>query len=130
VQRQQERYLASLAQDGTVTGGCTAAQVSLHTVYAWREQDPSFVVREFEAKESFADMIEREMVRRGIHGTAKPVYQGGELVGHVQEYSDALLQRLASAARPAKFRERVDVNQASTIVVRVVSARLDPTSVT
>jgi hypothetical protein len=125
VQAQQAAYLASLAQDGTLSGGCTAAHCSAHTVYLWREQDPTFVVREYEAREQFADMIEREMVRRGVHGYKKPVYQGGELVGHVQEYSDSLLQKLAGAARPQKFRERLDVNSAQTIVVRVVSSRID-----
>jgi hypothetical protein len=125
VEAQQESYLRHLSLDGTVTGGCKAAHISIHTVYTWREQDPSFVTREYEAREAFADVVEREMVRRGIHGVVKPVYQGGEQVGEVREYSDSLLAKLAGAARPNKFRERVDVSSSQSIVVRIVSARID-----
>jgi hypothetical protein len=129
VQHQQDVYLASLRQDGTLTGGCTAAHVSAHTIYWWREHDETFPIREREALEAFADMLEREIVRRGVHGTSKPIYHQGELVGHTTEYSDRLLELAAKASRPSKFRERLDVNTNTSIVIRVVSARVDPLSV-
>ena len=54
-----------------------------------------------------ADMLEDEAVRRAKDGVERPVYQGGKLVGHVQEYSDTLLIFLLKGARPEKYRDRV-----------------------
>ena len=54
-----------------------------------------------------ADTLEDEAVRRAKDGVEKPVYQGGKLVGHVQEYSDTLLIFLLKGARPEKYRDRV-----------------------
>jgi hypothetical protein len=129
LQRQQDLYLESLRKDGTLTGGTSAAHISPHTVYWWRENDETFPLREREAIEAFADMLEQEIVRRGVHGVTKPVYQGGELVGETVEYSDRLLELAAKAVRPGKFRERLDVTNTQNIVVRVVSARIEPAAV-
>ena len=54
------------------------------------------------------NMLEDEAIRRAKDGVReKPVYQGGKLVGHVQEYSDTLLIFLLKGARPEKYRDRV-----------------------
>jgi hypothetical protein len=42
----------------------------------------------------------REAWRRAVKGCRKPVYQGGQLVGYVREFSDLLLIFLIKAARP------------------------------
>lgn len=105
----KERYLRAIALAGTLTAGCKAARVSPHTVYQWREMDDSFVFSEREAQSAFADALEQEAVRRAWHGIDKPVYQGGELVGHIREYSDSLLIFTLKAVRPEKYRDRYDV---------------------
>jgi hypothetical protein len=122
----QRAYIEAVARNGTLTGACKAARISVHTVYAWRERDETFVIREHEAREAFADTLEREMVRRGVHGVQQPVFQRGRLVGYVVEYSDQLLIKLIRAARPEKYRERFSVDSAERIIVRVLSARVDP----
>jgi len=38
-----------------------------------------------------ADSLEDEAVRRARDGYDKPVYQQGQCVGHVREYSDTLM---------------------------------------
>lgn len=116
-QAQKERYLRAIGQVGTLTAGCKAAKASPHTVYKWREHDETFALQEQQARNAFADLLEEEAVRRAHKGVKKPVYQGGELVGHIDEYSDTLLIFLLKAVRPDKYRERVDMRHSGGVNV-------------
>jgi hypothetical protein len=49
--------------------------------------------------------IEDEMLRRGVEGWDEPVYQKGELVGHVRKYSDQMLAQLHRIRRPDLYRD-------------------------
>lgn len=53
------------------------------------------------------DALEDEAVRRAHEGVLKPVFQQGKEVGHVREYSDALMVTMLKARRPEKFKDRV-----------------------
>lgn len=103
----QEAVLAILAATGNVSKACESCGVGRRTYYHWLE-DPAFAQRVADAKEEAADALEAEARRRAHDGTSKPVYQGGKLVGHVQEYSDTLLIFLLKGCRPEKYRERAD----------------------
>jgi hypothetical protein len=120
--QQQQRYLSAVAKSGTLTAGCKAARVSPHTVYRWRE-DAAFAEEEAIARESFADALEQEAVRRAWRGvkTVRPIYARGEMVGEVveTEYSDALMVLMLKALRPEKYRERVETRQTGDIAIRV-----------
>lgn len=105
-----ERYLRTLTETGTLTHSARAAKISPMTVYAWREHDTAFLVAEQQAKDAFADNLEKEAVRRAWHGTLKPVYQAGIRVGYIRQHSDTLLIFMLKAVRPDKYRERVDVS--------------------
>ncbi|MDP2936788.1 MAG: hypothetical protein Q8O86_09895 [Dehalococcoidia bacterium] len=50
-------------------------------------------------------------------GTEKPVFQGGQQVGVVREYSDVLLIFLLKGARPEKYRDnlKADVNHSGQV---------------
>lgn len=72
-----------------------------------------------DALEQSADMLEKEALRRAVKGVKKPVYQGGELVGHVQVYSDSLMQTLLKAARPDKFKDRVQSESTTVSEVKI-----------
>jgi hypothetical protein len=122
--QKKERYLRAVARTGTLTAGCRAARVSPNTVYEWREMDDTFVLAEHQARNEFADQLEIEAVRRAWHGTKKPVYQGGALVGYVQEFSDGLLMFSLKALRPEKYRERFDVTTAGQPMIKQVDADL------
>jgi hypothetical protein len=60
-----------------------------------------------DAIEAGTDVLEEEAKRRALFGVEKPVFQKGELVGHVQEYSDTLMIFLLKGRNPNKFKERV-----------------------
>lgn len=86
-QAQKERYLRALANVGTLTAGCKAARVSPHTVYQWREMDTEFLVREHEAREACADVLEAIVMRRA------------------KQRSDILAMFMLKGMRPAKFKD-------------------------
>jgi hypothetical protein len=112
---QKARYLRAVEQVGTLRAGCKAARVSHNTVYAWRELDEVFAMAENQARSTFADGLEEEVVRRARDGYDRPVYQGGELVGYERVYSDNLLWKLLQAVRPEKYRDKLDLNVASVV---------------
>lgn len=102
-------FLGALIETANVTTAAERADVGRATVYDHRKRDPDFAKAWDEAKEIGADALEDEAVRRAKEGTLKPVFQGGELVGHVREYSDTLLIFLLKGAKPAKYRERFEL---------------------
>lgn len=101
------KLLAGLMDGSTVTLAAEAAGIDRATAYRWRDNDKEFATAWDEALEAGTDRLEEEALRRARFGVAKPVYQGGKLVGAVQEYSDTLMIFLLKGRRPDKFRDRV-----------------------
>lgn len=120
-QRARELFLKELAERGNVSDAAEAAGVGRRTAYQWREGDADFAALWAEAIERAADRLEREAWRRAVEGTDKPVYQGGELVGYVREYSDTLMQTLLKATRPDKYRERQEVQHGGRVAIEYVN---------
>lgn len=124
--KKQEAFLAALAQRGNVSEACQAAGIGRRTVYQWRDADKDFAAAWDGALDEAADTMEREAFRRAVEGTEKPVFQQGQEVGRIREYSDTLLIFLLKAARPEKYRERQQIEQSGTTKIEVVYA--DPAS--
>lgn len=120
----QQRYLAGLPKFFTVSGALTAAGVTMEQLRRWRERDGAFLVQEQDARNTMADRLEQEAVRRAFKGIRVPVYQGGLLAGHMTQFSDALLTLLLKAMRPEKYRDRADI-QVTQPIIKVV-AGFDP----
>lgn len=96
-----------LASGMSVKAAAAAAGVDRTTALRWKNEDPEFRKAWEDAVEAGADVLEDEAFRRARDGVQKPVYQGGELVGHVQEYSDTLMQLLLRGRRPGRYKDRV-----------------------
>ena len=124
--RKQTLYLAGVARDGTLTTGCKSARIDPRTVYGWRETDPTFVLRERQAKDALSDALEAEATRRATRGVQQPVYQAGRLVGYRTEYSDALLVLLLKANRTDRYREKLELQVPQ--VIKAIGG-VDPTEV-
>jgi hypothetical protein len=115
-------FLETLERTGNVTLAARAAGVSRNTPYEYRETHPDhpFVEEWEQAAEVSTDVLEAEARRRAQMGVAEPVFGslrnadgkviGMGQIGAVQKYSDTLLIFLLKAARPAKYRDRFDVN--------------------
>lgn len=121
--KKAEAFLAALSDGRSVTSACQVALISKPAAYAWRKEDKDFAAAWDDAVETGTDLLEDEARRRAQDGVEKPVYQGGECVGHVREYSDTLMIFLLKARRPEKYRERHDVNHGGTVGVEISDAR-------
>lgn len=108
----KSRFIEELRSGDHVVLACKALGIAKQTVYDWREIDSAFAAQWAEAIDESTERLEKEAYRRAFAGTSKPVYQGGELVGHIQEYSDTLTIFLLKSRNPDKYRERhsLDVN--------------------
>ena len=103
------RFLKAYATVCQVTLAARMAGIDRGTHYDWLQKDPEYRAKFERAQEVAIQALEDEAVRRAYEGVERPVYQGGEKVGVIREYSDTLLIFLLKGLRPAKYRERYDV---------------------
>ena len=102
-QKQKDSFIDALSQTGNITKSCVASGISRRVAYNFREKDKAFSEAWDDALETGTDALEAEAWRRATKGTERPVYQGGKLVGHIQEYSDVLLIFLLKGKRPKVY---------------------------
>lgn len=105
----QAKFIASLRMYGVVAVAIRAAKINRTTLYDHRHKDANFAAKWADALEDAADALESEARRRAERGTLRPVFQRGEKVGSVREYSDTLMLAMLKAARPEKFRDNAKV---------------------
>lgn len=99
------KFLDALAHTGIVTDAARAAHIERKTAYDEYARNPKFAAAWEAALEQAIEGMEIEARRRAVEGFERPIYQGGELVGQVREYSDVLLIFMLKAHRPDKYRE-------------------------
>jgi hypothetical protein len=117
----KEVFLEVLAKTGIVGEAAKAAGFNRRTAYRYRLEDPEFASDWDDAVEQAVDMLEKEAWRRASQGVLKPIFQGGDQVGEVREYSDTLLIFLLKGNRPRKFHRPTDVN----LNVQDIDAKID-----
>ncbi len=116
----KKKFLTAFAEVGVVTYAARAAKVTRQAAYLARKIDPKFAARWDEAIEDSTQVMEAEAIRRAVKGTLKPVFQKGEQVGSVREYSDTLLMFLLKSRRPPVYRDgQAQPDQSQTQVVPV-----------
>ena len=87
----ERAFLSTLEKTGSIAGSAKAAKAGRQTVYDHMKADPDFADRCREALEAAEDNLETELRRRAVEGEEVPVYFNGEVVGHSNRKSDALL---------------------------------------
>lgn len=102
-EHKRARFLEALAAGDSVRAAAAAAGVSPAEPYVWRRSDSGFKAAWLAAEEAGTDLIEEEAFRRAVKGVEKPVYRGGEVVGHVADYSDTMLMFLLKSRRPERY---------------------------
>ena len=100
-------FLETLRETANVSRSAKIAGVSRKTAYKHRETSETFRDAWDDAIEEGLDYLEEEARRRAFEGTQKPVYQRGELVGHVREFSDTLTIFLLKGRRPEVYGDRL-----------------------
>lgn len=99
----REAFLERLRRGDTPTIAANTVGICGTTARSWRNKDPEFAEQWLEALQDGTDALEQEAIRRGKEGVDRPVFQGGECVGFVREYSDTLLIKALEARDPARF---------------------------
>lgn len=111
----KSRFLEAFRQTGVILSAAEAAGCARRSIYNWLEHDEEFAAAYRQAEVESTERLEREMIRRAVEGTEKPVFQGGQLVGKIREYSDTLLIFALKARKPHVYRERVEVQHSGEI---------------
>ncbi len=114
-QRAREIFLEELTKTCCVLRSAAAAGIERRRLYEMRDKEPEFAEAWDKALDAGTDVLEAEAIRRAVEGVDEPVYQGGELVGHVRKYSDTLLARLLDAHKPDKYRQRSEVKHTGSV---------------
>lgn len=99
-------FLVGLRRHANVSRAAKDAGVNRRTAQRERVNSGAFAEAWDDALEEGLDYLEEEARRRAYEGTLKPVYNRGELVGHVREFSDTLTIFLLKGGRPEKYAER------------------------
>lgn len=117
----QRAFLAALSVHGVITRAANEANINRETHYQWMRADEDYVRAFADAMERAADNLEAEVYRRAVEGVDEPVYgplgpgEGSGRIGTIRRYSDSLLTLAVKAARPEKFRERVDTRHSGAV---------------
>lgn len=109
VQLKKQKFLENYQAIGTITGASKAVGICRTQHYDWLKNDETYAEAFAQAEHSVADMLEEEAIRRAVQGVERPVYQGGKLVGMVQDYSDTLLIFLMKGLKPDRYQQRTTV---------------------
>lgn len=103
---QKALYVEEFAKTARNDKSAEAAGVAVTKAYKWCKDDEAFGEALADARIAARQVLEDAAVHRGVSGNARPIFQGKELVGFEQVYSDGLLQFVMKGADPEKYRDR------------------------
>lgn len=131
-ERARRRYLITLAQTGLKTAAAQAAGVALPVVQQTVKADEAFAECVHEAMEEFRDSLEKEAIRRAVHGTAEPVVgrigkDTDGIITYVVKYSDRLLELLLKK-NILEYQDRMNIDMNVQGGVLVAHAPTTPVS--
>lgn len=96
----EDKFIEALSENGgNVTRAAATANISRQAAYDRYHANDVFRSRWEIAQWEGVDVALAEVHRRGVEGVERPVFQGGEQVGTVREYSDSLLMFLVKGRR-------------------------------
>lgn len=116
-------FLESLRRLGVVASAASTAGVSRAAPYKLRDRDAGFAAEMQDALAESVEVLEAEAWRRATTGVAEPVFNRGEVVGHVTRYSDQLLITLLKGHHPGRYREKYEVS--SSVTMAAVQGKID-----
>ena len=117
-------FLQKLREGVPILKAAAQVDVPHMTLYNRRKTDEKF---DQAWKDALAEgekvtiaRLEQEADRRAIEGYEKPIYQGGELVGSEQRYSDTLLMFRLNGLASDRYRQRSEVALQADVTINVV----------
>lgn len=118
--RKQRLFLRGFASTGVVLDGLLAAGVSRDVEHYWRKNDEAYLALFRVAEAHAADIVEREAIRRAVHGYEEPVIfqgqptivtdeaTGKEKVYTTRKYSDGLMALVLKGRRREVYGDKVE----------------------
>ncbi len=97
-------FLSALADGATVGEATTEAGINRATAYRWKESDAEFAAAWDESLEEGTELLEREAVRRAVHGVEEPVVYQGQLTPIYEHNPDGTLRMVETRERNAAGR--------------------------
>ncbi|MBA4049202.1 MAG: terminase [Sphingomonas sp.] len=97
------KFLKKLAVTANVSASARAAGISKSALYDHRARHSGFAKAWDEAIGEALDELEQAVIDRAKDGVEKPVFFGGNQIGTVRSYSDALAMFLLRARRPEVY---------------------------
>lgn len=97
------KFLKKLALTANVSASARAAGISTSALYDHRARHPAFAKAWDDAIGAALDELEQAVIDRAKDGVEKPVFYGGNQIGTVRSYSDALAMFLLRARRPEVY---------------------------
>lgn len=97
------QFLENLRKTGNPSQSADLCGITLNPVGYLRTKDPEFAQLYDFCLGCYAESLREAAHRRAVEGVQKPVFGGrfkDEIVGHITEYSDSLLQTLLKGAFP------------------------------
>jgi hypothetical protein len=104
--------LTAYANCGGVRRACEIAGVDTPLHYVWLQRDPNYKLAFDKAFEMAGDTLEQAAYERATKGVVKDVWHQGKIVGQEVVYSDGLTKFLLKGAKPARYRDNVDITTA------------------
>lgn len=109
-----------------MTRAARAAKIERTSHFLWKRDDPEYAAAFEMAQQIAGESLEDAAVERARYGVERPVFHQGKICGYVREYSDTLLIFALKAAKPEKYRERLDLNHAGELTVkRLIGVSID-----
>lgn len=90
-QKARAGFLELLSCGWSITHAAERVGSHRNRFYELRDADEDFAAAWAHAYEAGTDVLRDEARRRAVDGWDEPVYQGGQLAGHVRKFSDVLL---------------------------------------
>ena len=123
---QVKLYLSYLALKGAKRHAAQMADIDPHQMANLIRSNEELAALQREAIEEYKERIDMEIHSRAIEGEKKAVYFKGVIVGYDTIKSDRLLEFMAKANNPEKYKDHVQVDANVKAGVLVVNATLDP----
>ncbi len=116
--KSKQIYLRKLATTGRHAYSCACAGFCRSTVNTHKRRDPIFAAAIEEALEYFRDLLQGEMIRRGVEGFDEEVIGGRnrDKIFKVKKYSDRMLELLGRIHIPQMNTQRLPSTAPQTVV--------------
>jgi hypothetical protein len=109
------KFLTAFRRTRVRAHACKMAGVRRQLTYSWEKDDPEFKEAMKESMEDHRDVMESELVDRGIRGVLTPKFdRAGEIVCFWRDKSRAssdLLLESVTAENPGKWKHRIEAGE-------------------